>query len=470
MSFISATPTTAPDVWRFADHFTLHVRQRELRMDGVRVDLGARAYDLLFVLVQNPGQELSKARLLSLAWPNLTVDENNLHVQISTLRKVLGPDMIATIPGRGYQFKVEVRDNASHDLPAGSKSGLAHDLLLQARATYRIAPSERSFTTALAMLERAVLIDPDYVDAWIEIATVNNFAAGYLRHRSGAESFAASRNAVQRAVALQPNAPKCKIWSANIRYFEGDLLTAFGLANDALSRAPSDAGIVFSVGHYNALFGYTQDALPFIQKATEIDPFDGFAWTTRALICENLGDREGVEAFATRAAGLGEVAAFEVLAWSAYQNGDAELASERYSHYRQSAAAPNISPDKVARWEMIAKALFAGCQAKADALRERLKTQFAAPDFRPDASSISMAAKLGLAEAVFSQWRDVFAAKSSLAVALWSDLPWARALRAHPAFPAFLRREGFIDLWRVYGWPDSFQEAWLEEDRVCTSP
>jgi DNA-binding winged helix-turn-helix (wHTH) protein len=469
MSIVSATPGATPDVWRFADRFALHIRQRELRADGVRVELGARAFDLLQALVQNPGQELSKAKLLSLAWPNLTVDENNLHVQISTLRKVLGQGLIATIPGRGYQFKVDVDHDMGSGPPRAPQNSLAHDLLLQARATYRIAPSERSFTTSLAMLERAVAIDPECVDAWIEIATVNNFAAGYLRHRSGAESFAVSRNAVQRAVALAPNAPKSKIWLANIRYFEGDLLTAFGLANDALSRAPSDAGILFSVGHYNALFGYTRDALPFIERVNEMDPFDGFAWTTRALICENLRDRESVEAFGARAASLGEVAAFEVLAWSAYQNGDVELACERYCQYRQSAAAPNVSADKVARWEMIAKALFAGCQANADVLCERLKAQFAAPDFRPDASSISMAAKLGFAEAVVSQWRDVFAAKSSLAVSLWSDLPWARTLRAHPAFPAFLRREGFIDLWRVYGWPDVFDEAWLGEDPVPVS-
>jgi len=42
--------------------------------------------------------------LLDLVWPGLVVEENNLQVHVSTLRKVLGPAVIATIPGRGYRF------------------------------------------------------------------------------------------------------------------------------------------------------------------------------------------------------------------------------------------------------------------------------------------------------------------------------------------------------------------------------
>lgn len=47
---------------------------------------------------------MTKAELLDLAWPGLIVEENNLQVQISTLRKLLGTPAIATIPGRGYRL------------------------------------------------------------------------------------------------------------------------------------------------------------------------------------------------------------------------------------------------------------------------------------------------------------------------------------------------------------------------------
>ena len=47
---------------------------------------------------------MTKAELLDLVWPGLVVEENNLQVQISALRRLLGAHAIATVPGRGYQF------------------------------------------------------------------------------------------------------------------------------------------------------------------------------------------------------------------------------------------------------------------------------------------------------------------------------------------------------------------------------
>ena len=78
--------------------------QRALRADGVVVDIGARALDLLIALVQRAGTLVSKHDLLDLVWPDAAVEEANLHVQVFALRKLLGREAIATVPGRGYQF------------------------------------------------------------------------------------------------------------------------------------------------------------------------------------------------------------------------------------------------------------------------------------------------------------------------------------------------------------------------------
>ena len=86
------------------DRFELQPQERRLLADGAPVTLGARAFDLLLAMAARPGQLLTKAELLDAVWPGLVVEEANLSVQVSTLRKVLGDELIATIPGRGYRF------------------------------------------------------------------------------------------------------------------------------------------------------------------------------------------------------------------------------------------------------------------------------------------------------------------------------------------------------------------------------
>jgi DNA-binding winged helix-turn-helix (wHTH) protein len=78
--------------------------ERQLLVDGRPVGLGARAFDVLLALVERRDRIVAKNELLDSVWPGLVVEENNLQVQISSLRKALGPQVIATIPGRGYRF------------------------------------------------------------------------------------------------------------------------------------------------------------------------------------------------------------------------------------------------------------------------------------------------------------------------------------------------------------------------------
>jgi DNA-binding winged helix-turn-helix (wHTH) protein len=77
---------------------------RELLIEGAAVPLGARAFDVLAHLRRQPDRVVSKAELLEKVWGGLAVEEGNLTVQISALRKVLGAKAIATVPGVGYKL------------------------------------------------------------------------------------------------------------------------------------------------------------------------------------------------------------------------------------------------------------------------------------------------------------------------------------------------------------------------------
>ncbi len=84
--------------------FEIRTGERQLVIDGRPAPIGARAFDVLLALVERRDRVVSKAELLDLGWPGLVVEENNLSVQISSLRKLLGANAIVTVVGRGYRF------------------------------------------------------------------------------------------------------------------------------------------------------------------------------------------------------------------------------------------------------------------------------------------------------------------------------------------------------------------------------
>lgn len=122
----------ATAVVRFG-RFELLTHERRLLMDGATTSLGGRAIDLLLALAQRPGQLVGKHALMDLVWPGLVVQENNLAAQVSALRKVLGGDVIATIPGRGYRFiaHIESAAGAAHQAQAAAPAaaGLERDTM-----------------------------------------------------------------------------------------------------------------------------------------------------------------------------------------------------------------------------------------------------------------------------------------------------------------------------------------------------
>ena len=97
--------TRMPEAGQFG-RFEILTTQRRLQVDGQPVALGSRAFDLLAALVARRDRVVPKDELIDVVWPGLVVEDNNLQVQISALRKVLGAQAIATVPGRGYQFTV----------------------------------------------------------------------------------------------------------------------------------------------------------------------------------------------------------------------------------------------------------------------------------------------------------------------------------------------------------------------------
>src|SRR5262245_22971679 len=97
------------------EEFRVDGTQRRLMREGQVVPLHSKAFDLLLVLVRNAGNDLTKDELLNAVWPGQILEESNLAVNVSAIRRALGenaaqPRFVVTIPGHGYRFVARVRE------------------------------------------------------------------------------------------------------------------------------------------------------------------------------------------------------------------------------------------------------------------------------------------------------------------------------------------------------------------------
>jgi len=93
--------------------FQIDAAERRLTRDGTPVPLTPKAFDLLLVLVEQSGHLVTKDALMQRVWPDVVVEEANLAVHISAVRRALGDrngdgQYIETVPKQGYRFREPV--------------------------------------------------------------------------------------------------------------------------------------------------------------------------------------------------------------------------------------------------------------------------------------------------------------------------------------------------------------------------
>jgi DNA-binding winged helix-turn-helix (wHTH) protein len=128
--------------------------------EGVYVPLamGGRALDILSVLVEHAGDLLSRDEIMNAAWPGIVVEDGNLSVQVSALRRVLDNgrsegSLIQTVPGRGYRFVGEVTQPEPNS-PAAAEALPRGTALVEAADIWQAASPgpRRKFPRALVIV------------------------------------------------------------------------------------------------------------------------------------------------------------------------------------------------------------------------------------------------------------------------------------------------------------------------------
>src|SRR5277367_3012411 len=217
------------------------------------VTLGARALDVLRLLVERHGELILKDEIMETVWPGRIVEENNLTVQISTLRRILdqeraGGSCIQTVAGHGYRFVAAVTR-----VEAEARSGirrLAAILAADVAGYSRLMGADEEGTLERLKALRRELVDPKIAEHHGRI--VKTTGDGLL------VEFASVVDAVRCAVAVQQAMPERNAGIAadsriELRIginlgdviVEGDDLYGDGVNIAARIEALADAGGVF---------------------------------------------------------------------------------------------------------------------------------------------------------------------------------------------------------------------------------
>jgi predicted ATPase/DNA-binding winged helix-turn-helix (wHTH) protein len=136
---------------------------RRLLLEGDKpVRLGSRAFDILTALIERAGEVVSKEELIARAWPATYVEEANLKIQVSALRRALGDGQgdnryVATVVGRGYNFVAPIRtEKPSRASPSPTIAPAAlHNLPF---ATTRMIGREQIVTALVTQLSHQRLV------------------------------------------------------------------------------------------------------------------------------------------------------------------------------------------------------------------------------------------------------------------------------------------------------------------------
>jgi adenylate cyclase len=175
--------------------------------------------------------------------------------------------------GSAAKEKIQAEVQAAEK--GGTKNLEAHELYLQGRF-YENRHSEKSTREALAAYQHAVELDPGFALAWAGVARTNLWIAGFSTEggQKGLDAhLAAARDAVSRALAIEPDLPEALNARAWIETnFDFSWSAASQTVNKALALAPSDPNILIAAANLETARGNTDREIELYRKAVDLDP------------------------------------------------------------------------------------------------------------------------------------------------------------------------------------------------------
>ncbi|MDP2332451.1 MAG: winged helix-turn-helix domain-containing protein [Reyranella sp.] len=270
--------------------FVLDMRERRLLRDGQPLPVAGKSLEVLGLLAEAGGRLVERETFTAQLWPDVTVEDRNLTVHISTLRKALNGhhpsvDCIETVAKAGYRMALPVQLLGPADPPASlpPPSGL-HFIKAEARANLNKVERVPALR-ALGLFERALALDPNDADCHAGMASTYLLMTSTTIRRPLPidEAMPLARDAAHRALVLDETNGEARGVLGRLRMiYERDWAGAEAELARAVALAPQSPDAAFALALFLLATSRPDEAVANLARARRLDPL-------RRDIIEHLG-------------------------------------------------------------------------------------------------------------------------------------------------------------------------------------
>ena len=173
----------------------------------------------------------------------------------------------------GGKYGILAQATTSLSKRKAPESIVAYDCVLR-YYDYQSSINPENYSTVKACLERAVVIEPDYAEAWAVLANLymQSVRFGYGSDHLAEEAAANAKSAATRALEIDPQSATGNIILANLLFTAGDIRGFREMAERALIKNPNDTDVLAHFGLRLALNGDWDRGLPLIDRAVALNP------------------------------------------------------------------------------------------------------------------------------------------------------------------------------------------------------
>ena len=287
--------------------FEVDLDLREVRNRGIRIRLQHKPFQVLELLLQNPGSLVKREDLMQQLWPNLHVNfDGGLNTAVNALRQVLGDSphhcrFIETLPGLGYRFLVPVeiltqadpgRQDSDRRTGGRITSFKARQDCLKGKHFYNKL-SEDDLRKSIAYFESAIEQDAGFAPAYAGLADAYCLCA-LLGVMAPADARRRAQPLTTTALQIDRELPEARVSLANVKkLFDRDWRGAEAECLRALESNPKKCRQPPGACQLLAVTGRVQEALDEIRHAQTLDPLSAVISVELACILYLARDFQG---------------------------------------------------------------------------------------------------------------------------------------------------------------------------------